>query len=244
MRIVTIIASTLLLALGLSACATGPQNDPWARYNQPMFAGNKAVDQAMFEPVAKSYLRTAPQPTRNGVHNVLANLRASTDVLNNLLQGKPGGSVNTVSRFVINSTIGVGGIFDPAAEEFGIVALPEDFGQTLAVWGVGSGPYAVLPFFGPSNVRDAVGLVVDVVSHPLYLLNYQGATVVQLSRFGVNALDVRTGAIDLIDNLDENSLDEYAAYRSLYEQSRASAIRDGALDVDNLPDFDEYDDDE
>lgn len=236
------IAILLLPIFTLGACSTLPPDDPLSGYNHRMFNGNKAVDQAMFEPIAKGYHRATPEPVRGSVNNALANLRAPTDLLNNVLQGKIGAAVNTTVRFGINSTIGIAGLFDPATD-MGIAAKPEDFGQTLAVWGVQSGPYVVLPFFGPSNSRDSVGLVVDVVTHPFFLVQYQGATIAQVSRFSVNSLGLRTEAIDLIDNLDENSLDEYAAYRSLYEQARDNAIRDGVIDIDDLPDFDEFDDD-
>ncbi|MBL4617273.1 MAG: VacJ family lipoprotein [Robiginitomaculum sp.] len=226
----------------MGACSTFAADDLLAGYNHRMFNGNKAVDQAMFEPVAKGYRKITPQPVRGSINNALANLRAPTDLLNNILQGKIGAAVDTTVRFGINSTLGLAGLFDPATD-MGITAKPEDFGQTLAVWGVESGSYLVLPFLGPSNGRDSVGLVVDVVTHPFFLVQYQGATIAQVSRFSINSLGLRTEAIELIDNLDENSLDEYAAYRSLYEQARDHAIRDGAIAIDDLPDFDEFDDD-
>lgn len=241
MRLIFLISTLLLATLFLGACSTRTDDDPWAGYNHRMFNGNKVVDQAVFEPVAKGYQKATPEPFRGAINNALANLRAPTDLLNNVLQGKIGKAFSTTVRFGINSTIGVAGLFDPASD-MGLTASPEDFGQTLAVWGVGSGSYLVLPFFGSSNSRDSVGLVVDAVTHPFFLVQYQGATIAQVSRFSVNSLGLRTEAIELIDNLDEHSLDEYAAYRSLYEQSRSNAIRDGAIDIDNLPDFDEFDD--
>ncbi len=231
----------LIVGSGLTACTTTSSDDPLAGYNHTMFDANAAVDQSLVEPFVKGYRDITPQPIRDGVHNVLDNLRAPTDLMNNVLQGKPDGAVQTVLRFVVNSTIGIAGLFDPATS-MGIPLRTEDFGQTLAVWGAGNGAYVVLPFLGPSNVRDTTGLVVDVFSHPFAVVRYRGETLVQLTRFSVNAMDARTNAIDLIDNLQENSVDQYAAYRSLYEQSRADAIRDGELDVDDLPDFDEFDD--
>ncbi|MCF6292404.1 MAG: VacJ family lipoprotein, partial [Robiginitomaculum sp.] len=162
---VRIIFTIILLfpVFTLGACSTRATDDPLSGYNHRMFNGNKAIDQAMFEPIAKGYRRATPEPIRGSVNNALANLRAPTDLLNNILQGKIGAAVNTTVRFGINSTIGVAGLFDTATD-MGIAAKPEDFGQTLAVWGVGSGPYVVLPFFGSSNSRDSVGLVVDVVT--------------------------------------------------------------------------------
>ncbi|PHR62686.1 MAG: VacJ family lipoprotein [Robiginitomaculum sp.] len=231
----------LIVGSGLTACATASPDDPLAGYNHAMFDANASVDTALIEPFVKGYRDVTPKPIRDGVHNVLDNLRAPTDLMNNVLQGKPGGAAQTLLRFVVNSTIGIAGLFDPATG-MGIPLRTEDFGQTLAVWGAGNGTYVVLPFLGPSNVRDTAGLVVDVFSHPFAVVRYRGETIVQLTRFTVNGVDVRTNAIGLIDNLEENSLDLYAAYRSLYEQSRADAIRDGELDVDDLPDFDEFDD--
>jgi len=226
---------------GLSSCAKPDSNDPWASYNHPMFNSNLALDEAIFEPVAKGYEKITPDPVRTGINNALSNLRAPTDLMNNILQGHADGALATIARFGVNSTIGIGGIFDPAAD-MGIKAHQEDFGQTLAVWGVGSGPYLVLPFFGPSNPRDTTGLVFDAVTYPLFFMNYAGATIVQIGRVSVIAVDRRAGAIELLDNLQVNSLDEYASYRSLYEQSRSDAIHNGKLQLDNLPDFDEFDD--
>ncbi len=235
-----IIIGAFGLCVGCAAKADPDIIDPWAKYNHPVFSGNRAVDEAMFEPVAKQYKKVTPEPVRTGLDNFLSNLRAPTDLLNNVLQGNSDGALATIGRFGINTTIGLAGIMDPAVD-MGLQPHKEDFGQTLAVWGVGPGPYLVLPFFGPSNPRDATGLVVDVVTHPLFLVSYPGATIVQLSRFSANSLAQRTAAIELLDNLQVNSLDEYASYRSLYEQSRADAIHNGRLRLDALPDFDEFD---
>ncbi|MBL4596960.1 MAG: VacJ family lipoprotein [Robiginitomaculum sp.] len=226
----------------LTACAsTAPAGDPWAGYNRQMFDTNLSLDRSVLEPVAKGYRDTAPKPARDGLHNVLNNLRAPTDLFNNVLQGRPEAAFTTIIRFAVNSTIGIAGLFDPATD-MGIPIYAEDFGQTLAVWGVGPGPYTVLPLLGPSNVRDTTGLIVDTFTHPFSVVRYDGSLIVQSTRFGTNSLDQRTRAIDLIDNLEETSVDQYAAYRSLYEQSRANAIRNGAVDVDELPDFEEFDD--
>ncbi|VAW01823.1 Outer-membrane-phospholipid-binding lipoprotein MlaA [hydrothermal vent metagenome] len=234
----------LFPVLILSACATAPTDtDPLAGYNHSMFDANLNIDQAAFEPVAKGYRNRVAEGPRNGLHNVLNNVRAPTDFMNNVLQANPNGAATTFVRFTINSTLGLAGLFDPASN-MGIPSYQEDFGQTLAVWGAGPGAYLVLPFLGPSNVRDTTGLVVDVLTHPFALISYEGAFIVQATNFSANSLDQRTRAIDLIEGLRENSVDEYAAYRSLYEQSRNNAIHNGALDVDDLPDFDEFDDEE
>jgi phospholipid-binding lipoprotein MlaA len=233
----------VLSIISTTACAGGPASDPWAGYNHNMFQLNRDVDVAVVEPVAKGYRAAVPEPARDGVHNVLENIKAPTDLVNNVLQGKPEGAFNTVARFGINSTFGIGGLFDPA-KRMGIEARPEDFGQTLAVWNVETGPYLVLPFFGPSNVRDTTGMVVDVITHPITFVRYEHGTAVRATRFMVSGLDLRTNSLDLVQNIRENSVDKYAAFRSGYEQYRANAIRDGEIDLDELPDFEEFDEDE
>ncbi len=224
----------------MSACASGPPSDPWAGYNHAVFQGNERTDTVLIEPVARGYRAAVPEPARDGLHNFLSNLRAPTDLLNNTLQGQGGGAADTVVRFGINSTLGLGGLFDPASE-VGIDAHREDFGQTLAVWGVGTGPYLILPFFGPSNARDTTGFVADIVTHPVSFLSYDHAILARMSRLGATGLDQRTRVLDLVENIRETSLDPYASMRSLYEQSRKDAIRNGELDVDDLANFDEFD---
>ena len=159
--------------VALSACATTPEDpspsavyDPLEGWNRGVFAFNEGVDKAILEPTAKGYRAITNEPVRGGVSNFLTNLNQPVVFANTILQGKPIAAVDTAARFVLNSTVGIVGIFDPATS----VDIPEhreDFGQTLGVWGISNGPYLMLPFMGPSNLRDLTGRGVDVAFNPL-----------------------------------------------------------------------------
>jgi len=234
-----------LVALGLAAmlihgCATGEgkspdekaeferNNDPFEIPNRFMFAFNRAVDTIVLRPVAVFYRDLVPTPVQNGTHNVLQNLNEPVTAINEFFQGKPERAGTTLARFVINTTVGVLGIFD-VAKSMGLSPTKEDFGQTIGVWGKSEegGPYLVLPLIGPSNPRDAVGLVVDYFIDPFniairhYDLQYLGYI-----RAGLSAVDSRARTIQVLDDLERNSLDYYAAVRSAYRQRRAAEIRD------------------
>ena len=151
------------------AGATAEQDnahDPLEGFNRAMYTFNDKLDKYVLKPVAKGYHAVAPTPVRRSVANFFSNLHDPAVMLNNLLQGKPGQAASDLGRFMVNSTIGIFGLFD-VSSKFGLPKHDEDFGQTLAVWGVGDGPYLVLPFFGPSNMRDAPALVVDWETYPL-----------------------------------------------------------------------------
>ena len=243
-------------ALSLVGCAsTGNQqtasddphavNDPWEGYNRKVFAFNDALDQAVGKPVVKGYRAVLPQGVRNGVHNFLSNLNSPVNLANQLLQGDLKGAGNVVFRTTVNTLTGFGGVLDNAAAE-GWEPEKEDFGQTLAVWGAGSGPYLVLPVLGPSTVRDTIGLVADTYMDPLrwYLFNthneewYYGEVVM----IGV---DTRDQVYDALNDLRTNSIDYYAAVRSAYLQHRSAMINDqdaGAEQAPAIPDYDDMDD--
>ncbi len=138
----------------------GEVRDPWEGLNRRLFATNLVIDKYTLEPAAKSYRAVTPRRLRRGISNMLANMRAPKNVANNLLQGRPLETSKSIFRFAINSTIGIGGFFDVAAK-MGVQRREEDFGQTLAVWGVPSGPYLFVPLLGPSTVRDTLGAMVD-----------------------------------------------------------------------------------
>jgi len=173
-------------------------------------------------------LRVQVQPVRDGVHNFLQNLRAPIIFANDVLQGSPGRAGTTLARAIINSTLGVLGFGDPAAA-LGFEQHDEDFGQTLAVWGVGEGPYVMLPLFGPSNPRDVVGKVVDFFLDPI---NWWASNTEQdwipITRAVVTGIDARDQLWDVLDDLERTSIDFYAAIRSLYRQRRGDEIRNGA----------------
>ncbi len=218
-------------------------NDCFEKVNRGIFAFNQALDKTIFEPVAKGY-RYIPSPIRGGTSNALTNLSNLITVPNNLLQGdiKTAG-VNTV-RFVVNTTVGILGIFDPAAALGFEKEEKEDYGQTLGRWGVGPGCYVVLPIFGPSTARDAVGTVanfvggdpwfnVTVVNDTTYFneADYYGTRV-------TSGIDFRAKNIDSFDSLEKNSIDFYASIRSLYLQDRQQKILNSEKITDTMDDSD------
>src|SRR5450755_3115522 len=158
----SLLVAAVLASASLAGCATDPsgQNDPYEHTNRSIFSFDQAIDHAVARPVGVFYNHAVPQFARDGIHNFLSNLDAPVTLGNDVLQGSPDRAGQTLGRIVINSTIGVGGLVDVAAK-MGIPAHDEDFGLTLGMWGVGEGPYLVLPLTGPSNPRDSVGTVAD-----------------------------------------------------------------------------------
>jgi phospholipid-binding lipoprotein MlaA len=244
----------IAVAMGLSVfaagCAsTGTQEaqyvggeqiqDPIEGFNRGVFAVNEAVDKAVIEPVARGYRYVTPKPVRQGVRNFLRNLKSPIIMGNQLLQGDLEGFGNASARLFINTLLGVGGIFD-IADWGGIPYEPEDFGQTLAVWGVGHGPYVVIPLLGPSSVRDGTGMLVDSFVDPvrIYMFNHD-LEWLHYTRLGVSAIDQREELLDVIDDLRSNSFDYYAAIRSAYYQRRQALVNDmnaGSSSAD-IPDY-------
>lgn len=244
-------AGTLAAATLLGGCATTPQTDPSAVYdpleplNRGVFAFNEAADKAVIGPVADLYVAITPGFARQGVRNVLSNLNSPVVVVNNVLQGDPGDAVDTTYRFVINTTIGILGLWDAAAH-FGLEGRSEDFGQTLAVWGVGEGPYLVLPLMGPSNLRDLTGRGVDNVFDPLNWTEFESDDdlddTIQISRAVLGALDTRVQIDDQLQQLREQP-EPYVALRRAYTAQRQAAVRNGEEEADpykDLPDFDDF----
>jgi phospholipid-binding lipoprotein MlaA len=238
MRLRNILASGLVL-VALAGCATRPpasepealaefelNNDPLEPFNRGMYAVNTAIDTVALRPAAVAYRAVVPGPVRDGVRNALGNLRGPTILMNDLLQGDMERAGRTAGRFLINSTLGIGGLVDVAAWQFGIRGHEEDFGQTLATWGVGEGPFLLLPVLGPSNPRDLLGLGVDAVASPWFWFG-QGEVVEILRwiRGGLTVLDAREGVLDALDAMNATSLDPYATLRSAYRQRRAVEIR-------------------
>jgi len=227
----------MLLAVG---CASVPDasdpdaaaemrevNDPAEPLNRSIFEFNRTLDKAVLKPVATVYRDVVPVPVQDGLHNLLANLRAPIIIFNDLLQGELNRALTTLTRFVFNSTLGIAGLAD-VATEFGLERHDEDFGQTMAVWGIGEGPYIMLPVFGPSNPRDTAGIIVDFLIDPF---NAWAANTdrefAPLARAGMQAVDLRSNNLDLLDDLEKSSLDFYAAIRSLYRQRRSGEISNG-----------------
>ncbi len=230
----------LVAGLMLSACSTtggNPQaNDPYEQTNREIFDFDMRLDRHVLLPTAQAYRDVVPEVARDGIHNVLLNLNAPVIFANDLLQGEATRGGETLARFVLNSTIGIGGLIDIAAK-IGIPYHDEDFGQTLGVWGAVEGPYWVLPFMGPSNPRDLVGNGVDIAFDPNTYISYNYKFYWSLGRSAFSVLDMRSRSIDTLAGIERGSVDYYASVRSLYRQNRANEIANGKQDVSDLPDF-------
>lgn len=205
--------------------------DPLEKYNRKIFAFNDFVDRYFFEYVALAYRKEIPQPARNSIRNFLTNLTLPLSGINSLLQGKVDNALATFSNFLINSTIGIGGIFNIASEK-GIIYRREDFGQTLGHYGVGSGYYLVLPILGPSSTRDFTGFAVDKSVGPLdfNFLEFGGKINLVDYRYRLalaitSGVDQRESLIDIIDDIRKDSFDPYATIRSAYLQKRLTEIK-------------------
>jgi phospholipid-binding lipoprotein MlaA len=201
-------------------------NDPIEPTNRAIYAFNDGLDTVTLRPAAKAYRFIVPPPVRSGIHNVLSNLATPAQLGNDMLEGKPRRAGDTTMRFLINTTVGVLGIFD-VAKDWGYPDHDADFCMTLALWGLQDGPYLFLPLLGPSNPRDAVGLGANIAMDPFTWLG-QGTAVRALdwSRFGLNAVDQRERHLDDIDSIKKTALDPYATFRSLYRQHRQAQIDD------------------
>lgn len=228
--------AALAMAAALAACAEVPAdpderaefealNDPLEPMNREIFDLNMTLDKAIMKPIATSYRDNVPDDARRSLHNALRNLGAPLIFANDMLQGKPHPAADTLGRFVINSTFGLLGLFDVAASDGGPKYHGNDVGITLAAWGLADGPYLMLPFYGPSNPRDlagkGIGWYVDPVDYALQAVAY-----LPDARSGADILDGRTQVLDQLDEVERNSLDFYAAIRSLSRQQRESRIRD------------------
>ncbi len=197
--------------------------DPFEPVNRAIFSFNNVADRIVLEPIAKGY-KKIPSPLQSGINNFLSNLRAPLVVVNQLLQGQGQNAFQSSGRFIVNSTVGIFGLFD-VAEKMGLEEKEEDYGQTLATWGVGDGFYLVLPLFGPSNLRDTSGMVLTMLTDPInaYAVSEGEAWLVPM-RTAANAVDTRSQIIDEVNALRDNSVDYYAAVRSSYYQNRKAAI--------------------
>jgi phospholipid-binding lipoprotein MlaA len=231
------------LCLVMAGCSSMPSsslsgqtdaNDPWESANRKIFAMNQKIDQSVLLPVARGYVDVVPEPARDGVHNVLNNFDTPVVFINDILQGEFSLAARTAGRFGLNSTLGLGGLIDVATPA-GISYHSADFGQTLGIWGVGDGPYLVLPLLGPDNPRDLAGLVADTFMDPLIYVGIRDYTYWGIGEEGVSVLDLRARNIDTIENIERSSLDLYATERSLYRQYRNNHIQHGKLDAQSLP---------
>lgn len=204
--------------------------DPFEIPNRFIFAFNEALDVMILRPAAATYRFLLPEIVQDSIRNAIRNLRAPVDFANHLFQGKDQQAAEVLARFGINTVLGVGGLFDVADDAFGLEYHSEDFGQTLGVHGAGPGPYLVLPLFGPSSLRDAIGRGIDSVLDPWsYVLahyNVENDQEILLGRQAAFGLDLRARNIETLEELQRDSVDFYARIRSLYLQRRKAEIND------------------
>ncbi len=240
-------SAALLLALltavllGLGGCASVPAGstqtadqkaDPWENWNRKVFAFNDKVDEAVVKPVAETYRKVVPPMVRTGIGNVLGNIGDIWSTANHFLQGKLQSGMEMGMRVLTNTIFGLGGLLDPATE-MGLTRRSEDFGQTLGRWGVGPGPYVVLPVLGPSTLRDTVATPVNLLASPGNLPSQTDA------RYAVTALDLINTRSDLLSTtnlLDQVALDRYSFVRDAYLARRQDQVYDGAPPVEKFED--------
>ena len=240
---------TIALTLGVAACASVPgetsRNDPYEDFNRSMLGFNLAVDEAILEPVSKGYTAVTPRWGRDRVSDFFVNLGEPVTFVNNILQGEGERALQSGFRFTVNSTLGLAGLFDIARMR-GLEQSQEDFGQTLAVWGVDSGPYIVMPLLGSTNPRDLVGFGFDRAISPTNYVNYTTDSDDEVSvRVGlalINGINARSRAQGAIETI-RSQPEPYVALRRNYTSQRDAAIRNGQSDPDayqELPDFDDF----
>ena len=217
------LAFVFLLASGCATVQSPDPRDPYESVNRAVFSFNDGLDRAVLKPVATAYRDVLPSPLRVMVRNFFSNISDVFIGVNNVLQGKPGEGFNDWARVLFNTTFGLAGIND-VASEMGLEKHDEDFGQTFGVWGVKSGPYLVLPFFGPSDVRDGVGLGFDLYASPL--LGYHNVPV-RNSMAALRVVNERSELLEASTIVEQAALDEYAFRRDFYLQRRRSLIYDG-----------------
>jgi phospholipid-binding lipoprotein MlaA len=234
MRLQLILPLVLLTTPALGQSASHPvvtQADPWEGFNRRIFKANLAVDKVTLKPAAKAWKAVAPKPVQQGLANAVSNSREPWTFINAVLQGKGETSFRTLGRFLINTTVGLGGLINVAGR-WGVPQDEEDLGQTLAVWGVPSGPYLMLPGFGPSNPRDAVGRIVKILYEPVNLVIAK--EVSSYAGYGQTAAEIFTTRVELLDTADPilaDSADPYATTRSAWYQNRTFKILDGNVPV-------------
>jgi phospholipid-binding lipoprotein MlaA len=243
-------AATAFFCAALAGCAAQPDGpavaavdpiDPLEPVNRNILKLNDVFDRILLKPLAQGYVAILPEDGRDAVRRVLDNMKEPTVFFNNALQGEVERAGITAGRLVVNTTVGLGGILD-VAKQWGLPRQPADFGQTLYVWGVPSGPYLVLPLFGPSNPRDAIGMGLDAYADPLSLFSQMDAySEITIARFVGDGIDQRARVLDVLDDLEKNSLDFYAQLKSLSQQHRASELRHGAA---TAPESEFYEDPE
>ena len=199
-------------------------HDPLEGMNRVIYRFNNRVDRALLKPVAKAYDALLPDPVQHSVSRFFSNLLAPTVILNDVLQGKMRQSASDTGRFVVNTTVGIAGLFD-VATKIGLPPHDEDFGQTLGVWGMGTGPYVVWPILGPKNLRDSIGWLGDYATQPITYVDDAGD---QWGLWALNLIDTRANLLGVSNVLEQAAgQDEYLFVREAYGQRRANLIYDG-----------------
>ncbi|HKT93239.1 MAG TPA: VacJ family lipoprotein [Paraburkholderia sp.] len=232
MRAVTLGVAALALG-GCSTVQTPSKDDPWEGFNRTVYTFNDKVDTYALKPVAQGYVKVTPQPVRDSVTNFFANIGDVYNAANNFLQLKITDGVEDIMRIVINTVFGLGGLFDVAT----LAKLPkhnQDFGLTLGHYGVPPGPYLVLPLFGPSTVRDGVGLVPNYFINPL---TYVDPAALSWGLYGLNVVSTRANLLGASDLLEGAAIDKYSFIRNAYLQRRRYLLSDGRASDNNLPDY-------
>ncbi len=236
-------AAGLMLAAVVAAlvagCATPPNDpaeriafeqnhDPLEPLNRQTLDLNLFIDRILLKPATQVYIAIVPEEGRDALKRALDNMKEPVVVINNVLQGEVRRAGVSVGRFTVNSTLGLAGLID-IAEKMGLEKESGDFGQTMFVWGLPEGPYLILPILGPSNPRDLIGMGVDAYSDPFsFLATAKSVDQIQIARFVVDGIDQRARVMEVLDDLEKNSLDFYAQLRSLSQQKRAAELRHGA----------------
>jgi phospholipid-binding lipoprotein MlaA len=227
----------IVLAAALGGCVTlppghkPPPQDPWESLNRGVYKFNDKLDRVVAKPVARTYVKLVPAPARTGVSNFLANLHTTTVMVNDALQGKFVAAASDLARLVVNTTVGVGGLLDPASQ-MGLAKNDEDFGQTLGHWGVPPGPFVEIPFLGPSDTRDGPGRAVDIFTGPTHYINNNW---VSYGLYGAELVDARAAILPLDETL-QKVFDPYAFIRDAYLQRRAYLVSDGKVTEEILED--------
>ena len=240
-RVATVIAAGAILA-GCATVQNPDPADPWEGFNRNVYAFNDTVDRAVLRPVAEAYTFVTPRPVRSCVSNIFSNIGDIWGAANSFLQGRGLDGINTLGRFMFNTTMGVGGCFDVASKT-GANKIPNDFGITLGVWGIGQGPYVVLPILGPSSVRDSAGFATDVVANPLSLTHVESVRW-RNSLIGLRLIDTRANYLDASKMVDRTAIDPYSFIRDAYLQRRAAQVRGRGGDTGQyLPDYSIEEDD-
>ena len=228
-RLAAVLVALVLLASCAARRPDAAEHDPWEGLNRKMFVFNDKLDVYALEPAATGWSKVTPLRLRTSISNFFSNLRFPIVTANDLLQGKVLAAGNDIGRFAVNTTVGVLGFFDPASG-WGLESRDEDFGQTLGVWGVPSGPYLVIPLLGPSTVRDAAGQAVDVA---FAVTPFFVDTWILVAARMFDAVDERSLYLQEVRDAKRSALDYYTFVRNAYLQRRKAQLKDSAVNVDN-----------